>query len=125
MGHRKQPPLQPPLSCELVTETLVLTFDELCKDSGLPGKQITLYVEEGILTPQGAGMAEWRFSRLSLIKVCKASRLEQDLGLNAAGVALALELMSQVEELKAKLKLLEPGYLEAGYLETGYLEKGV
>lgn len=31
-------------------------------------------------------------------------RLEKDLGLNPAGMALALKLMSQIDDLKAQLK---------------------
>ena len=94
-------------ACDLVTDTPVLSLDELCKNSGLPLEKITTYVAEGVITPDGQDMSVWRFSRVSLVDVRRANRLERDLGLNAAGVMLALSLTAEISDLKAKLRRLE------------------
>jgi chaperone modulatory protein CbpM len=94
---------QPPASGDLVTKTPELTLADLCENCGLTEELIATYVSEGIIEPQGSDKMQWRFSRIALIKVHRAVRLERDLGLNAAGVALALDLMDQVDELKRRL----------------------
>ncbi len=88
---------------DLVTKTPELTLADLCESCGLTEELITTYVAEGIIEPQGSDKVHWRFSRIHLIKIHRASRLERDLGLNAAGVALALDLMDQLNELKRRL----------------------
>jgi chaperone modulatory protein CbpM len=58
-------------------------------------------VEEGILEPAGHNPAQWRFSGTSLQKAHIAMRLQRDLEINLAGVALALDLMDEIESLQA------------------------
>ena len=94
---------QPLASGDLVTKTPELTLADLCECCGLTEELITTYVSEGIIEPHGSGKMQWRFSRIHLIEVRRASRLERDLGLNAAGVALALDLMDDIKELKRRL----------------------
>ncbi len=94
---------QPAALGDLVTTKPELTLAELCQSCNLSKELITTYVEEGIVEPQGLDKTQWRFSRIALIEVRRACRLERDLGLNAAGVALALRLMDEIEELKRQL----------------------
>ena len=61
-------------------------------------------VDEGILEPKGSGPEDWLFPSASLTRARKAMRLHQDLQVNMAGIALALELMDQVETLRARLQ---------------------
>jgi chaperone modulatory protein CbpM len=70
-------------------------------------EQITAYTEHGIIEAHGSRQAEWRFSHVSIIRLRRAKRLERDLGLNAAGIALALDLMAEIETLKSRLIRLE------------------
>ena len=56
---------------------------------------------------RGDDITRWRFSEISVVRIQKAYRLEKDLRLNPAGAALALELMSQIEELKIQIKRLQ------------------
>ena len=44
--------------------------------------------------------AQWRFSGAQLRRARIALRLERDLGLNAAGVALVLELLEELEQFR-------------------------
>lgn len=61
-------------------------------------------VQEGVISPH-AGQApdEWRFAGSQLRPVSVAARLQRDLGVNLAGAALALQLLDEVETLRAQL----------------------
>ena len=52
-------------------------------------------------------MRQWRFTGVSLQKVQRAYRLKRDLGLNTAGVALALDLLDEVHTLQQRLNRYE------------------
>lgn len=95
---------------DIVTDMPALSTDDLRGICGLSPDQVQAYVAEGIVAPLGAGPDQWRFSRLSVITIRRAHRLERDLGLNLAGVALALELMDEVETLKQRLARYEPEF---------------
>ena len=90
------------LSGDLVSDDPELTLEDVCTACGLSREQIASYVAEGIAEPQGPAV-QWRFSRLTIIALRRASRLERDLGLNPAGVALALDLMAKIENLQRRL----------------------
>ena len=92
---------------QLLTEAPDLTLDDLCTECGLSQAEITAYVSEGVIEPTGASQMEWRFSQTSVMISSKAKRLERDLRLNPAGVALALQLMEEVELLKRRLAQFE------------------
>ena len=92
---------------ELVTEAPDISIDEICEVCDLSVEQLGVYVEEGIVEPRGTEKTTWRFSYASLITVKRAKRLENQLGLNAPGVALALDLLGQIDELKRRLARFE------------------
>ena len=91
----------------LLTDQPELTLDDLCVRCGLSPDQIKAYVSEGIIEPHVSSEAQWRFSSVSLVMSHKAGRLERDLGLNPAGVALALQLMQEIETLRGRLAQFE------------------
>jgi chaperone modulatory protein CbpM len=62
-------------------------------------------VEEGIIEPDGKELHLWRFSGVSLVRARSALRLQRDLGVNLAGIALALNLMEELERLRQQLKI--------------------
>lgn len=95
---------------DIVTDFPALSTDDLGLICNLSPDQVVAYVAEGIVVPLGSEPGQWRFSRLSVITIQRAHRLERDLGLNLAGVALALELMDEVEALKQRLARYEPDY---------------
>jgi chaperone modulatory protein CbpM len=91
------------LTGELVTESPDVTLEELCNACRASSKKIEGYVSEGIIQPIDEAGEQWFFSHVSIVEVRRAQRLESDLGLNAAGVALAFELMAEIEALKRRL----------------------
>lgn len=101
---------QSAVSSVLVTDIPELTLDELCISCGITVEQVSAYVEEGIVEPHGpeAGasggdVSQWRFSQVHLLEIRRAFRLERDLGINPAGIALAFELMNEIDRLKRRL----------------------
>ncbi|MHB8947442.1 MAG: chaperone modulator CbpM [Rhodoferax sp.] len=61
-------------------------------------------IEEGALAPlAGSAPEDWRFSTGQTRHVTVAARLQQDLGVNLAGAALALQLLDELETLRAQL----------------------
>jgi chaperone modulatory protein CbpM len=51
--------------------------------------------------------AAWRFHAVSLRRVRITRNLQQELGVNTPGAALALNLLEELEELRARLRRLE------------------
>jgi chaperone modulatory protein CbpM len=96
--------LLPLLSGELLDEELELTLAELCRACRLPAEQLMELVEEGIVEPLGRNASHWRFQGTSVRRVRCAVQLRRDLGVNWPGAALALDLLEEIEALRARLE---------------------
>ncbi len=94
------------LSGEVLEEDVELTLAELCRVCRLPAEQLFELVEEGVVEPIGREPARWRFRGLSVRRIRCAQRLERDLGVNFAGAALALDLLEELQSLRARLERL-------------------
>lgn len=92
---------------EVLSEKNRLALKDISERCGVPETTVKAYVEEGVIEAEGEDVARWRFSEVSVVRVQKAHRLERDLGLNPAGVAVALDLMSRIENLQARLRRME------------------
>jgi chaperone modulatory protein CbpM len=90
-----------------VIEEDSLTLGQLCRACDVHADWIISIVEESIIEPQGANSRLWRFSGASMIRARSALRLQRDLGINLEGIALALDLMEELESLRTQLKALE------------------
>jgi chaperone modulatory protein CbpM len=87
----------------IVEESLEFTVVELCQACTLDAALVAELVEHGVLEPSGGEAGQWRFPGPSLYRARVAARLQRDLGVNAAGIALALELMSELEAMRSRL----------------------
>jgi chaperone modulatory protein CbpM len=87
----------------LIEEQAELTLVELCRASGASEQQLTLWVYEGAFEPRGVEPQEWVFSGAALRRAATAQRLARDLEINAAGIALVLDLLDQIEGLQGRL----------------------
>lgn len=92
---------------DLIDEDVEMTLAQLCRACELSEAQIIELVEQGVIDPLGPEPAEWRFVSVSLRRVRITRNLQRDLGVNAPGAALALELLEEIEELRARLRRLE------------------
>jgi chaperone modulatory protein CbpM len=93
----------PQLTGIVLEEHVELTLADLCRVCRVQDERIVELVEEGVLAPAGAGPPSWRFTCVHVRRARVALRLQRDLGVNLAGAALALELLEQVEALRARL----------------------
>jgi chaperone modulatory protein CbpM len=91
-------------SAQVLDDGVELTLVELCRASRAAEEQVRLWVLEGVLTPRGAAPADWRFAPAALRRARLARTLMQDLEVNAPGIALALDLMDEIEALQASLR---------------------
>jgi chaperone modulatory protein CbpM len=91
------------LQGEIVEESVEFTLGELSRASGASIEQLTLWAAEGAFELQGQATVTWRFSGTALRRAVTAQRLTRDLGLKSAGVALALDLLEEIERLRTRL----------------------
>jgi chaperone modulatory protein CbpM len=98
-----------PIHSGTVIEEDSLTLEQLCHACGVHAEWVISLVEESIIEPQGDEIQVWRFSGASLVRVRSALRLQRDLGVNLAGIALALDLMEELDNLRAELKKMQHG----------------
>ncbi|MHB1668252.1 MAG: chaperone modulator CbpM [Thiomonas sp.] len=100
------------LACTTMDEGVLLELRDLTRACAQPETWVMELVQVGILEPlPGAAHkpgkpgkpGDWRFSGQALFTARKVQHLQQDLGVNLEGAALALELMQQLDELRARL----------------------
>lgn len=92
------------LSGRIVEDETRLTLRQLCDTCSVRAEYIIELVDEGFIEPSGVEKSHWCFNGVSIRRVQKAKRLQHDLGINLAGVALALELIDEIEQLRARLE---------------------
>jgi len=95
------------LSGIVLDEETMLSLGDLCNACSRHAEWVVELVDEGILQPVGRNQDQWRFPGTSLQRAHIAMRLQQDLEINLAGVALALDLMDEIESLRALVCRLE------------------
>ena len=89
----------------IVEHDVHMTIVELAEATCTPQDMIMAWVSEGVLSPAGASPQDWRFSGNSLRRAKTAARLMHDLELNLPGVALALNLLDELDQLRSQLHL--------------------
>jgi chaperone modulatory protein CbpM len=92
------------LAGTLLDEQAELTLAEVCGACAVEVETIVGLVEEGVLEPSGGEPRLWRFTGLQLRRATVAVRLQRDLGVNPAGIALTLQLLEEIEDLQARLR---------------------
>jgi chaperone modulatory protein CbpM len=94
-----------PIAHAVIVETEVqFSLTELSRICGVEAALLEALVQEGVLTPRGDGPAEWRFAGAILSRARTATRLLRDLELSASGAALVIDLVEEIEALKAQLR---------------------
>jgi chaperone modulatory protein CbpM len=91
------------LSGTIFEDSSLLTLKDLSRMCATDEQHIVEYVHEGVLNIVEVS-TEWHFSGAALRRARVALRLERDLELNLPGLALALDLMEELEQLRRQLK---------------------
>jgi chaperone modulatory protein CbpM len=97
------PAQDPVLQGTLVDENTLISIDDLCRICAIERRHVVEFVEEGVLEVVTVDASEWRFGGGALRRARAAMRLQRDLELNLVGVALALDLMDEIERLRRDL----------------------
>jgi chaperone modulatory protein CbpM len=87
----------------VIDERTEVTLDELSFFCSVRREQIVALVEEGVIEPVIPQSREPRFAGGNLRRAAKAIRLQQDLEIDLAAVGLVLDLLEQIEALRAQL----------------------
>jgi chaperone modulatory protein CbpM len=89
------------LEGQIVEEDSEFTLSGLCRATGASESQLVLWVSEGAFGVQDGAPQTWRFAGASLYRARVAVRLASDFDINAPGIALALDLLDEIESLRA------------------------
>ena len=92
------------LTGRIVENETRLTLRQLCNACAVRAEYIIELVDEGFIEPSGVEKSHWCFSGVTIKRVQKAKRLQRDLGINLAGVALVIDLIDEIEHLRARLE---------------------
>ena len=87
----------------VVEEEIQFTLVELCRACSATEEQLSALVFEGVLEPAGQRIEEWRFAGATLRRARVALRLTRDLEINPPGVALVLDMLEEIESLRAQV----------------------
>lgn len=84
-----------------------LSLTELCHFCHVDEAWIIQLVDHGVLDPVGTSVETWHFQGPNIVRAKKAHRLHHDLGINAAGVAMLLDLLEERDTLMRRLAVFE------------------
>ena len=87
---------------------MYLSLTEISDACSTRTEWVVELVKEGILEPSGKERSHWQFSGNSLSRAHAAWRLQNDLEINLAGVALVLNLLEEIEALRSRIRNQEP-----------------
>lgn len=89
----------------ILEEDALFSLEELCRSCSLLPEQLLEMVGEGIIEPidYQQTTTSWQFAGNSVVRVHTVIRLQQDLGINLAGAALAVELLDEIKALRNSL----------------------
>lgn len=83
------------------------SLDELCEICEVTPGFIEDLIAYEIIYPANRSEGEWIFDMVQLQRLKTALRLQRDLEMNFAGVAVVLDLLDEIDQLRAKADLLE------------------
>ncbi|OOO01851.1 MAG: Chaperone modulatory protein CbpM [Chromatiales bacterium USCg_Taylor] len=87
----------------LVSEQGALSLEEMVEACGTEVEWIVELVEVGVLSPEGPDETAWRFGALDLLRARRLARLERDFAASAEAAAVILDLLDEIERLRACL----------------------
>lgn len=84
-----------------------VSFIEVCEGYNISEQQLLEILEHGLISSIETPNRQLEFDREMLLRIRRALRLQEDLGLNAAGVVLALELLDELDNVNQELDILK------------------
>ena len=81
-------------------ERQYISFQELCTVTALPSQTIIEIVDQGIIDPEGSDPETWLFNTQMVSVTKRACRLHDDLEIDWSGIALAISLLEELEQIR-------------------------
>ena len=94
------------LEGQIFEHSETVTLEELGTICSVERRALLELVDEGVLKMESEGALAGRLRTHTVRHTRIALRLQRDLGVNAAGAALALQLLQEIEFLHRQLKRL-------------------
>ncbi|MCS6317640.1 MAG: MerR family transcriptional regulator [Nitrospira sp.] len=88
----------------VIGDESVLSIEELARACGAESQWIIELVAIGVLEPEGPETSTWRFHAADLTCARRMARLQRDFDASLDAAAAMLELLEQIEQLRARLK---------------------
>ncbi len=95
------------ISGQLLQQDQALSFEEFCHALDTENAVIIEMIEFSLLEPQGNSPETWSFDSICVTRAKRALHFQQDLEVNMAGIALALDLLDQIDALHNQLNILQ------------------
>jgi chaperone modulatory protein CbpM len=86
--------------CDVLDASALLSLDELTRSCGVEAAWVEEMVAQGVVAPADGT----RYTVFAMSRIRKARRLERDFSLNSSGIALALDLLDEIDRLRARLR---------------------
>lgn len=93
---------------ELLDDETEIPMVEVCRACQAEEAFIAELVDHGLLNPSGGRRRdEWSFDVVGLRRIRTASRLRRDLNIDVASLALVIELLEELHELRERVQAYE------------------
>lgn len=92
------------LTGSVIGDEGVLSIEELARACRAEAQWIIELVAVGVLEPQGTETSRWRFRAADLTCARRVARLQRDFDASLDAAAVMLDLLDQIEQLRARLK---------------------
>lgn len=91
----------------MATLNITLRVEELRDRIHLPEQELMAIIEHGIIEPRDTQANVWEFEPKMAEVAARAARLHRDLDIDWQGVALAIDLLEEIEALKRENQRLK------------------
>jgi chaperone modulatory protein CbpM len=92
------------LTGSVIGDEGVLSIEELARACSAEAQWIIELVAVGVLEPEGTETSRWRFRAADLTCARRVARLQKDFDASLDAAAVMLDLLDQIEQLRARLK---------------------
>lgn len=92
------------LTGSVIGDEGVLSVEELARVCRAEAPWILELVAVGVLTPHGGEVSAWRFRAADLRCAVRIARLQRDFDASIEAAAVMLDLLGEIDQLRARLK---------------------
>jgi chaperone modulatory protein CbpM len=87
-----------------------LSLHEFLEITHIPEEMLVQFIQYDIIHQPTLEREQWQFDTSHLARVQRALRLQHDLEVNLAGIAVLLDLLDEMDRMRERLALLEKLY---------------